>query len=62
MARILRVLIFFFPFRSVAEAFPFYLFGSLSRVKTSSSARWKYKHHGDALVPRQQRFGRWTSA
>ena len=32
MARILRVLIFFFPFRSVREAFPFYLFGSPSRV------------------------------
>ena len=32
MARNLRVLIFFFPFRSVREAFPFYLFGSPSRV------------------------------
>jgi len=30
MASILRVVIFFFPFRSVGEAFPFYLFGSPS--------------------------------
>src|SRR5215469_2865984 len=44
MTRILRVLIFFFPFRSVREAFPFYLFGSPSRVfwtVSPQARRWR---------------------
>jgi hypothetical protein len=53
IGRIFRVLIFFFPFRSVREAFPFYLFGSSSRVfwtVSPQARRWRKKR----MLPRQR--------